>query len=95
MPLKARKNVFFKVSVIIYSQKLISKLSYFSQQDAESLRCKLKVKSRLVVAGGADELLRLPRLKRQLEGVTQRMLECAIVVRIKFDKESYTFYFKL
>lgn len=63
-----------------------------SQQDAEALRCKLKVKSRLVVAGGADELLRLPRLKRHLEGVTQRMLECAIVVSSTFIFPSVFFF---
>lgn len=47
----------------------------------ESLREKMQSETSLVVVGSADDVLRVPKSKRQIEGVTQSMVDSMVMVR--------------
>lgn len=46
-----------------------------SQEEMEALREKMQSESSLVVVGSADDVLRVPKNKRQIEGITQSMVD--------------------
>lgn len=50
-----------------------------SQEEIESLRERMQAQTSLVVVGSADDLLRVGHTKRQIEGVTQNMVDNMIV----------------
>lgn len=56
----------------------------FSQEEIESLREKMQAQTSLVVVGSADDALRVGKTKRQIEGVTQTMVDNMIMVRFRF-----------
>lgn len=51
-----------------------------SQEEIESLREKMQAQTSLVVVGSADDALRVGKTKRQIEGVTQTMVDNMIMV---------------
>lgn len=53
-----------------------------SQEEIESLREKMHSETSLLVVGSADDCLRVPTNKRQIEGVTQGMVDSMIMVSI-------------
>lgn len=53
---------------------------HFSQEEIESLREKMQAQTSLVVVGSADDALRVGKHKRQIEGVTQTMVDNMIMV---------------
>lgn len=53
---------------------------FFSQEEIESLREKMQAQTSLVVVGSADDALRVGKHKRQIEGVTQTMVDNMIMV---------------
>lgn len=61
--------------------KILSLFNY-SQEEIESLREKMTAQTSLVVVGSADDALRVNKLKRQMEGVSQSMIDSMIVVSI-------------
>lgn len=56
---------------------------FCSQEEMESLREKMSAQTSLVVVGNADDSLRVSRLNRQMEGVTQSMIDTMITVSIR------------
>ncbi|XP_033252301.1 uncharacterized protein LOC117191586 [Drosophila miranda] len=50
-----------------------------SQEEMESLRERMQSESSLVVVGSADDVLRVPKSKRRIEGVTQSMVDAMVV----------------
>lgn len=57
-----------------------------SQEEIESLREKMSAQTSLVVVGGADDSLRVSKLNRQMEGVTQAMIDNMVVVCYCIDE---------
>lgn len=55
-----------------------------SQEEIESLREKMQAQTSLVVVGSADDALRVGKTKRQIEGVTQTMVDNMIMVGFFF-----------
>lgn len=60
----------------------ILSLFNYSQEEIESLREKMTAQTSLVVVGSADDALRVNKLNRQMEGVSQSMIDSMIVVSI-------------
>lgn len=50
-----------------------------SQEEIESLRERMQAQTSLVVVGSADDALRVGKTKRQIEGVTQAMVDNMII----------------
>lgn len=59
-------------------------LFFNSQEEIESLREKMMAQSSLVIVGSSDDALRVKRLNRVMQGVTQSMIDNMIVVCISF-----------
>lgn len=57
-------------------------LNNFSQEELESLREKMIAETSLVVVGSADDSLRVSKTKRQIEGVTQTMVDNMVMDEI-------------
>lgn len=57
-------------------------IRYYSQEEIESLRERMQAQTSLVVVGSADDALRVGKTKRQIEGVTQAMVDNMIVDEI-------------
>lgn len=53
-----------------------------SQEEIESLREKMQSETSLVIVGSADDVLRVPKNKRQIESVTQSMVDSMITDEI-------------
>lgn len=53
--------------------------SIHSQEEIESLRERMQAQTSLVVVGSADDALRVGKTKRQIEGVTQAMVDNMII----------------
>ena len=54
--------------------------SVCTQDDIENLREHMRAETGLVVVGGADEHLRMSKMKKKMEGVTQSMVDRCIQV---------------
>lgn len=52
----------------------------FSQEEIESLRERMSAQTLLVVVGSSDDALRVKRLNRSMEGVSQSMIDNMIMV---------------
>ena len=65
---------------MINSLKLIYYFNFFSQEEIESLREKMQAQTSLVVVGSADDALRVGKAKREIDGVTQSMVDNMIMV---------------
>lgn len=53
---------------------------FCSQEEIESLREKMSAHTSLVVVGSADDSLRIKKMSRQMEGITQQMVDNMIAV---------------
>lgn len=51
-----------------------------SQEEIESLRERMSAQTLLVVVGSSDDALRVKRLNRSMEGVSQSMIDNMIMV---------------
>lgn len=54
-----------------------------SQEDMEDLRERMRVETGLIVVGSADDYLRISKKKKNLEGVTQAVVDRQIIVSQK------------
>lgn len=68
--------------------------SFFSQEEIESLRAQMSAQTLLVVVGSSDDALRVKRLNRSMEGVSQTMIDSMIMVWNKM-KSIFFFFLKL
>lgn len=64
---------FFKIIIFLF-------YTFYSQEEIESLREKMQAQTSLVVVGSADDALRVGKTKRQIESVTQTMVDNMIMV---------------
>lgn len=55
---------------------------YFSQEDMEDLRERMRVETGLIVVGSADDYLRISKKKRKTEGITQAAVDKCVVVSV-------------
>lgn len=55
-------------------------LNLNSQEEIESLRERMSAQTLLVVVGSSDDALRVKRLNRSMEGVSQTMIDSMILV---------------
>lgn len=55
----------------------------FSQEEIESLRLSMSAQTLLVVVGSSDDSLRVKRLNRSMEGVSQSMIDNMIMVSVQ------------
>lgn len=55
-----------------------------TQDDVEIMRERMKAETSMVVVGGSDDSLRVLRMKKQQEGLTQSMIDRCIVVSHAF-----------
>lgn len=57
---------------------------FFSQEDMEDLRERMRVETGLIVVGSADDYLRVSKKKKRSEGITQSVVDRFIVVSFLF-----------
>lgn len=58
-------------------------INFISQEEIESLRLKMPAQTLLVVVGSSDDSLRVKRLNRSMEGVSQLMIDNMIMVSVQ------------
>lgn len=58
----------------------LSSIKFCSQEEIESLRERMSAQTLLVVVGSSDDALRVKRLNRSMEGVSQTMIDSMILV---------------
>lgn len=65
-----------------YTYLSLNLFANFSQEEIESLREKMCAQTMLVVVGSSDDSLRVKRLNRSMEGISQSMIDNMIMVRM-------------